>query len=118
MAKGVKLLICLICAVSVFGYGTFGHAIEYGDVGDVCEFKVSLAERVRYGTKNLLRTSTPIAECEIIPVPMTEHTEQNGYLLSGADGYINNIAKTEKNAAAQVNPKAYANMKKCFYLII
>ncbi len=117
MSKAIKVFICVLCTVTVLGCSGFPYAAEFGEDA-VCRYKAGCAEKVRYDAHNLLRTSTPISECEIIPAPVTEHTEQNGYLLMAADGYISDISKAVKSVGVTVNSKPHGSMKKCFYLII
>jgi len=119
MTKHIKLIICLICAVSVFGQGFLPvSATDVADSSD-CQFSLPFSQQSAFDEPDLVRTSSPFAECEIIAYPAAGQMDREGeYLLWRISGDEKNFAQFAVLACSGVNATPYTNQRKCFYLII
>ena len=118
LAKHIRILICLLCAVFVLGQGVLPCVEEVMENGSVCEFRAAVQGGARFVLLNPVRTSRPFKESRIVAAPVSEHNEENSFSYVSSDGLMFDANATVQSVCKAENSVRYSNIKKCFYLII
>jgi len=114
MTKHIKLIICLICAVSVFGQGFLPvSATDVADSSD-CQFSLPFSQQSAFDEPDLAGTSFPFIECEIIAYPAASQMDRDGgYLSWRISGEEKNFAQSAALACSGANAAPYTNQRSC-----